>query len=403
MTEVRQSPSGKFVAVLSPGETAIVPDGTFLGNILFWDDVLGQWVSPASAAPIAGDSLVWDGFAWVPTPGAVATVSSVFGRMGAVVAVAGDYAASEVTNDSLVFGATVADALDALEALIGGLPSGGLPVDVDKSAASAGVALTLSRSDHKHDASTAAPPAGAVAVGNASAEGAATTLARSDHTHAVAAGVPVTTATANAAGAAATFARSDHVHQTAGSTSVPNQSAVTGATTTDALNALNTAIGAASNSVRMLGAADLDEPNSSNWAITAIAVISADSLNPMIVNRNFDDTIEQGVGFDVPIPAGAVNMTIRFISRAQTAPGVAAAVQPRLYRKQIPDNIAVGAWSAALSLALLSIPTNTNWQYDTETISLATLGLTAGLNAFFELTRQVARNWNLYAVSVSFS
>jgi hypothetical protein len=85
-------------------------------------------------------------------------------------------------------------------------------------------------------------------------------------------------------------------------------------------------------------------------------------------------------------------------------------VQPRLYRRQIPDNIAVGAWSAALSLALLAIPTNTNWQYDTETISLATLGLTAGLNAFFELTRQgaaagdtLAGNWNLYAVSVSFS
>jgi hypothetical protein len=43
-------------------------------------------------------------------------VASVFGRTGAVVAAAGDYAASEVDNDSGVSGATVKDALDALAA-----------------------------------------------------------------------------------------------------------------------------------------------------------------------------------------------------------------------------------------------------------------------------------------------
>ncbi len=42
-------------------------------------------------------------------------VSSVFGRTGAVVATAGDYAASQIDNDSGVGGATVAAALDALD------------------------------------------------------------------------------------------------------------------------------------------------------------------------------------------------------------------------------------------------------------------------------------------------
>jgi microcystin-dependent protein len=42
-------------------------------------------------------------------------VVSVFGRTGAVVATAGDYAASDVDNDSGVSGATVKDALDALD------------------------------------------------------------------------------------------------------------------------------------------------------------------------------------------------------------------------------------------------------------------------------------------------
>jgi len=41
-------------------------------------------------------------------------VDSVFGRTGVIVSVAGDYAASQVNNDSGVPGATVADALDSL-------------------------------------------------------------------------------------------------------------------------------------------------------------------------------------------------------------------------------------------------------------------------------------------------
>lgn len=55
------------------------------------------------------------------------------------------------------------------------------PVDVTKAAASAGAAVTVARSDHKHDVSTAA----AVELTDSSnAEGSATSLARSDHTHA---------------------------------------------------------------------------------------------------------------------------------------------------------------------------------------------------------------------------
>lgn len=53
--------------------------------------------------------------AWAIVGGA-APVISVFGRVGAVVANGGDYAASQVTNDSTAPGATVADALSGLTA-----------------------------------------------------------------------------------------------------------------------------------------------------------------------------------------------------------------------------------------------------------------------------------------------
>lgn len=48
-------------------------------------------------------------------------VLSVFGRVGAVVQMAGDYVASQITNDSGVSGGTVKAALDALAALIAAL------------------------------------------------------------------------------------------------------------------------------------------------------------------------------------------------------------------------------------------------------------------------------------------
>ena len=55
-------------------------------------------------------------------------VTSVFGRGPVVTAAPGDYEASEVTNDSGVTGASVADALDTLQAEIAALPTPGLQI-----------------------------------------------------------------------------------------------------------------------------------------------------------------------------------------------------------------------------------------------------------------------------------
>lgn len=51
---------------------------------------------------------------WTVAPGGAGPVDSVFGRLGAVVAVSGDYLASQIVNDSAVPGASVADALNKL-------------------------------------------------------------------------------------------------------------------------------------------------------------------------------------------------------------------------------------------------------------------------------------------------
>ena len=62
-----------------------------------------------------------------------------------------------------------------------------------------------------------------------------------------------------------------------------------------------------------------------------------------------------------------------------------------------------------MQLNNIDIPTNTNWQYDTQTVTLATLGLTAGNLVQFELTRtaptagtNLTGDWNLAEMQLQF-
>lgn len=151
----------------------------------------------------------------------------------------------------------------------------------------------------------------------------------------------------------------------------------------------------------------LDNPVSADWAVNTLAPATADNTNSGITVRAFDDTLEEGVGFILTIPTGACGFTIGFKSKANTAPGGVSTVQTNLYHRTIPDNAAVGAWSAGLALTPISIPTNVFFQYDTQTIQLATLSITTGTLVQFELTRDdgglgLVGDWNLAELSVEF-
>jgi len=91
---------------------AKIADGT-AGELITWD-ASGEATTVATGT--ATHVLTSNGAGAAPTFQAAPSgaVSSVFARTGAVVAVAGDYDSDEVTNASAVSGATVSDALDAL-------------------------------------------------------------------------------------------------------------------------------------------------------------------------------------------------------------------------------------------------------------------------------------------------
>lgn len=154
----------------------------------------------------------------------------------------------------------------------------------------------------------------------------------------------------------------------------------------------------------------LDNPVNSDWAVNALAPAAADSNNAGLTVRLFDDTTEEGVGFITSVPAGKTNLKISFKSRAETAPGATRTVGLKLYQRGILDNAAVEAWSAGTVLTDIDIPTNEFFQYDTQTITLASLGITAGELTQFELTRinpaggtELTGDWSLAEIVVEFT
>jgi hypothetical protein len=150
-------------------------------------------------------------------------------------------------------------------------------------------------------------------------------------------------------------------------------------------------------------------PNNADWKVNALAPSGADSNNAALSVRLFDKTTEEGVGFIVDVPLDVANMTIRLQSRAEVAPGAARTVGLKLYNRGIPDNAAVQTWSTGNTLADIDIPANEYFQYDEETLTLATLGVTAGELTQFELTRidpsagtELDDDWALLAIEIEF-
>lgn len=158
-----------------------------------------------------------------------------------------------------------------------------------------------------------------------------------------------------------------------------------------------------------LYADQVESPVNADWAVNALAPASADSNNAGLTVRSFDDTDEEGIGFTLLVPPNASSVVVTLVSRAEVAPGAPAAVVPRLYSRNAPDAAPVTAWSTGTDMTPVDLPTTEEFQYDDEEIALATLGLSAGQIAQFELTRNagaggdtLAGDWDLLLVRIEF-
>lgn len=168
---------------------------------------------------------------------------------------------------------------------------------------------------------------------------------------------------------------------------------------------INTSIG-----VLQFFADQFDNPVNIDWAVNALAPAIVDSNDNNKIVRAFDDITEEGVGWVIRIPLAVTNIILKFVSRAETAPPATRTVGLKLYQQGNPDNAVPDAWDAGTVLTDIDIPTNENFQYDSQTLTLVSLGLVAGEVTHFELTRvnpaggtELVGDWNLLELEVSFS
>jgi hypothetical protein len=157
-------------------------------------------------------------------------------------------------------------------------------------------------------------------------------------------------------------------------------------------------------------APSLDNPVTSDWAVNALAPAVSDPTTGALAVREFDDTIEEGVGFLLDIPAGATNIIFKGWGRAQTAPGAARTVGAKIYTRDMADGAAVSSWTAGTVLTDLAIGTNAFVTYWTQTVALSTLSLTAGRLTLFERTRRapfagtnLTGNYLLFGLAVAYT
>ena len=157
-------------------------------------------------------------------------------------------------------------------------------------------------------------------------------------------------------------------------------------------------------------AADFQNPNNADWVVNSLAPAVADSNNAGLTVRLFDDTTEEGVGFQILVPDGGVNIILRSIFRAEVLPPANRTIGLNLYQRRMPDNAVVTAWSAGLQLDDVAVTTNEFFIYFEQIITFAALGLVADEVTQFELTRiapvagtNLVGDWDLLELSVRFS
>lgn len=176
------------------------------------------------------------------------------------------------------------------------------------------------------------------------------------------------------------------------------------------VSSFNPTVAATPDNVKQFYADQLDSPVNADFVVNALAPAAADATNAALTVRLFDDTAEEGVAWILRPPSTATNIVLTFVGRAATAPGAARTVGLKLYKRDIADNAAVAAWSAGTALTDIDITTNAFFQYDTQTIALSTLSITAGRETQFEMTRvnpvggtELVGDWALLKIGVEFT
>jgi len=123
-------------------------------------------------------------------------------------------------------------------------------------------------------------------------------------------------------------------------------------------------------------AEDFTAVNNSDFAFNGNAANFQDDVNNGFTVALHDDTVEQGKAFQFIIPTGSTSMKITTKYKAMVAPPAARTAGQKFYERASEST--VDAWGTAVQLDDMDFETDLEYNIITQTITLATLGLTAG-------------------------
>jgi hypothetical protein len=164
---------------------------------------------------------------------------------------------------------------------------------------------------------------------------------------------------------------------------------------------------------------DFDSPVTSDWGAPTLATAQADTIRSALTVRRFDDTNEEGVGFQLRVPSNASSFIIDLMARSQSAPSTARVVGNTLLRREVPNATGPGAnWTRHL-LNNMTMPSgSTSYQQKPQqSIPLNgaggfSQGVTPGALYWWELTRtlptspggsNLVGDWDLLELIISFT
>lgn len=156
----------------------------------------------------------------------------------------------------------------------------------------------------------------------------------------------------------------------------------------------------------------VDTPTTNgDWVISAGAPAISDPTYKALVVRAFDDTTEEGIGFNYTIPPTATTVTFSFKCRASSAQSAAnKAALISLYYRSLTNNSAPSTWSSRQAITTLSFGISPTVYYATIAMSLASLSIVPGTFYQFELTRNASAITDtligdllIYEIGVNFS
>lgn len=127
--------------------------------------------------------------------------------------------------------------------------------------------------------------------------------------------------------------------------------------------------------------------NNNNWPVSAPALIEKDESDKTMFLAKFDDTTEEGVGFNIRTPNTFEEIQFIINYKAQTDNITSKPVSFNLYIKELPNSDMPTEWQQIPLGSSVIAPGNNNWQVFNKKFNKSFLGIAENKKLLCQMTR----------------